>query len=74
MVQLLNKKKIIKLWYEEKSYVWVRRRFCQEFNINTHTASDRKAVWKVVNQFESKGTIRDSHKGNSGRPLLVTRD
>ena len=34
--------------------------------------SNRKAVWRVVNQFDSKGAIYDFYKGNSGRASLVT--
>ena len=68
-----QKIKIIKFWYESKSYVEVRRPFCREFNVHTHDGPKNNASKRIVKYFEDKGTVRNTNKGNSGRPASVTK-
>ena len=68
-----QKIKIIKFWYESKSYVEVRRSFCREFNVHTRDGPKNNAIKRIVNHFEDKGTVRNTNKGNSGRPASVTK-
>lgn len=69
-----QKIKIVQLWYETKSYVMVRRRFCREFSIRSHYSPKNNIIHRFVNHFETKGTVHNTHKGNSGRPAAVTRN
>ena len=68
-----KKMKIIKFWYESKFYVEVRRSFCREFNVHTRDGPKNNAIKRIVKHFEDKGTVRNTNKGNSGRPASVTR-
>ena len=68
-----QKIKIIKFWYESKSYVEVRRSFCREFNVHTRDSPKNNAIKRIVKHFEDKGTVRNTNKGNSGRPASVTK-
>jgi len=69
-----QKIKIIKFWYESKSYVQVRRSFCREFNVRTRVGPKNNAIKRIVRHFEDKGTIKNSNKGNSGRPASITKN
>ena len=72
-LQNSKKKKIIKFWYESKSYIEVRRSFCREFNVHTRDEPKNNAIKRIVKHFEDKGTVRNTNKRNSGRPASVTK-
>ena len=68
-----QKIKIIKFWYESKSYVQVRRSFCREFNVHTRDGPKNNTIKRIVKHFEDEGSVRNTNKGNSGRPASVTK-
>ena len=59
-----QKTKVVALWYETKSYVDTRWRFCQEYDLRTCDGPTNCAVQRIVKIFE--------HKGNSYNSRAVT--
>uniref|UniRef100_UPI00358F7504 uncharacterized protein isoform X2 n=1 Tax=Myxine glutinosa TaxID=7769 RepID=UPI00358F7504 len=68
-----QKTKVVTLWYETKSYVDTRRRFCREYDLRTRDGPTNCAIQRIVKHFEHKGTVHNQSKGNSGRPASVTK-
>ena len=68
-----QKTKVVALWYESKSYVETRRRFCREYDLRTRDGTTDYAIQRIVKHFEHKGTVHNRSKGNSGRPASVTK-
>ena len=46
-----QKIKIIKFWYESKSYVEIRCFFCREFNVHTRDGPKNNAIKRIVKHF-----------------------
>ena len=67
-----QKIKIIKFWYESKSYVEVRRSFCREFNVHTRDGPKNNAIKRIVKHFEDKGTLTRG-TADSQQALLRSR-
>ena len=68
-----QKTKVVALWYETKSYVDTRRRFCREYDFRTRDGPTNCAIQRILKHFEHKGTVHNQSKGNSGRPASVTK-
>ena len=68
-----QKTKVVALWYETKSYVDIRWRFCWENDLRTRDGPTDFAIQRIVKHFEHKGTVHNQSKGNSGRPASVTK-
>ena len=74
MVLLADQKvKIVQFWHETKSYITVRRKFCKEFDVHMRNAPNDTTIKRIVEHFEAKGTVHNTHKGNSGRPSVVKK-
>ena len=58
-----QKIKIIKFWYESKSYIEVHRSFYREFNVHTCDGPKKNAIKRIVKHFEDKGTVRNTNIG-----------
>ena len=68
-----QKIKIIKFWCESKSYFQVRHSFCHEFNVHTRDGPKNNTIKRIVKHFEDKSIVINTNKGNSGRPVSVTK-
>ena len=68
-----QKTKVEALWYETKSYVDTRRRFCRDFDLRTRDGPTNCAIQHIVKHFKHKGTVHNQSKGNSGRPASVSK-
>ena len=68
-----QKTKVVALWYETKSHVDTRRRFCWEYDLRTRDGPTNCVIQRIVKHFEHKGTVHNQSKGNSGRPASVTK-
>ena len=68
-----QKTKVVTLWYETKSYVDTRRRFCREYALRTRDGPTHCTIQRLVKHFEHKGAVHNQSKGNSGSPASLTK-
>ena len=68
-----QKIKIVRLWFETKSYVTVRRRLRRECDMETRDLPCNKLIARFVNHFETTGSVLNTHRGSSGRPASVSK-
>ena len=62
------------LWYETKSYVDTRQRFCREYDLRTRDGPTNCAIQCIVKHFEHEGTVHNQSKGNIGRLASITKN
>ena len=65
---------IVKLWYKHESGVKVKRAFCKQKGIHTEKGPSKLTIIRTVKHFEEHLTLKNTSKGNSGRPPLVTKN
>lgn len=57
--------KVIEWWHVTHSVVQIQRNYCAHFQVRN--APVRKTIVNIVQKFSNVGTVKDLHKGQSGR-------
>ena len=74
MLSWEQKVRIVELWKGCKSFVYVRRKFIAEYQLNgdsKYSAPSNKTIGEVVKHFQQYGTVHAQRAGRSGRLRTV---